>query len=45
MVSGPVVGAPAVAQDDLAALRTELTKSVTGFILYVSLLPCSFLIF
>ncbi|KAG0567954.1 hypothetical protein M758_7G171900 [Ceratodon purpureus] len=33
MVSGVVVDAPGVGHDDLAALRTELTKSVTGFTL------------
>jgi hypothetical protein len=39
MVSGPVVDAPAVGHGDLAALRTELRKSVTGFTLYASFSP------
>lgn len=45
MVSDAVVDAPAVAHDDLPALRSELTKSVTGFTLYVSLFPCRFSLF
>jgi len=33
MVSGPVVNAPLVEEDDLVALGTKLEKSVTGFTL------------
>lgn len=37
MVFGVVVDAPAVEQDTLSTLRTQLTESVTRFSLYASL--------